>query len=137
VISATHRRHRSTEFRSFLGKIDAEVPEGLDVHLVMDNYGPHKTPTIRAWLEAHPRFHVHSTPTYSSWLNQVERFFGLITQDLLQRSDHRSVQALEKDLPGWIAEWNKDPKSFIWVKTAEEILASITRLLQRTNGVGH
>jgi len=137
VITATHRRHRSTEFKAFLNQIDKQVPSELDVHLVMDNYGTHKTPTINTWLEAHPRFHVHFTPTYSSWLNQVERFFGLITQDLLQRSDHRSVQALEKDLRDWIVAWNQNPKPFIWVKTAEEILASIARLMQRINGAGH
>ncbi|MDR2975160.1 MAG: transposase [Propionibacteriaceae bacterium] len=124
-------------FKRFLAKIDAAVPDKLDIHLVMDNYGTHKTPTIQAWLDAHPRFHTHFTPTYSSWLNQVERFFGLIAQDLLQRSDHRSVQALEKDLRQWIAEWNKDPQPFIWVKTAEQILASLARPIQRINGAGH
>lgn len=137
VITATHRRHRSAEFKAFLAKIDKQVPAHLDVHLVMDNYGTHKTPTVNAWLEGHPRFHAHFTPTYSSWLNQVERFFGFITQDLLQRCDHRSVQALEKDLRAWITAWNQNPRPFIWVKTAEEILASIARLLQRINGAGH
>jgi transposase len=95
VISLVHRKHRATEFKKFLAKIDAQVPDGLDVHLICDNYSTHKTPAVQAWLAARPRFHMHFTPTCSSWLNQVERFFGLVTQDLLQRSDHRSVQALE------------------------------------------
>jgi transposase len=98
VISSLHRKHRATEFLSFLSKIDSQVPEDLDVHLICDNYQTHKTPTIRNWLQAHPRFHMHFTPTYSSWLNQVERFFGFVTEDLLRRSDHRSVQALEADI---------------------------------------
>jgi transposase len=80
---------------------------------------------------------MHFTPTYSSWLNQVERFFGFVTQDLLQRSDHRSVQALEKDIRDWVAAWNENPRPFIWTKTAEQILTSIARLLQRINGEGH
>ncbi|MDR2565840.1 MAG: transposase, partial [Bifidobacteriaceae bacterium] len=88
-------------------------------------------------LAGHPRFHMHFTPTYSSWLNQVERFFGFVTQDLLQRSDHRSVQALEKDIRDWVAAWNENPRPFIWTKTAEQILTSIARLLQRINGEGH
>jgi len=96
VISSLHRRHRTVEFKKFLTKIDAEVPEHLNVHLVCDNYGTHKSPAIITWLAAHPRFHVHYTPTYSSWINQVERWFAYLTEQLLQRSDHRSVQALEK-----------------------------------------
>ena len=96
VISSLHRRHRSIEFKKFLTKIDAEVPADLDVHLICDNYSTHKHPTVVTWLEAHPRFHMHFTPTYSSWINQVERFFAYVTADLLVRSDHRSVQALEK-----------------------------------------
>ena len=137
VIASTHRRHRAVEFKKFLTKIDAEVPAHLDVHLVCDNYGTHKSPAIRRWLEQHPRFHVHYTPTYSSWINQVERWFAYLTQDLLQRSDHRSVQALEKDLRDWVAGWNENPKPFIWVKTAEQILESLRRLLQRINGGRH
>jgi transposase/transposase-like protein len=137
VISSTHRRHRAIEFKKFLNKIDSQVPEHLDVHLVCDNYKTHKSPAIRAWLEKHPRFHMHHTPTYSSWINQVERWFAYLTQDLLQRSDHRSVQALEKDIRDWVAAWNEDPKPFIWTKTAEQILDSLSRLLKRINGEGH
>ena len=137
VISSLHRRHRSTEFKKFLAKIDSEVPEHLDVHLVCDNYGTHKHPVVRKWLEAHPRFHMHFTPTYSSWINQVERFFAFVTADLLVRSDHRSVQALEADIRAWVKAWNEHPRPFIWTKTADEILKSLGRLLQRTTGAGH
>lgn len=98
VIASTHRRHRATEFKKFLTKIDKNVPDHLDVHVVCDNYGTHKHPTVNTWLGNHPRFHMHFTPTYSSWINQVERLFAEVTRDLLQRSDHRSVQILEKDL---------------------------------------
>ena len=137
VISSLHRRHRAVEFKKFLIKIDTEVPADLDVHLICDNYSTHKAPTIVAWLEKHPRFHLHFTPTYSSWINQVERLFAYVTADLLQRSDHRSVQALEADLRAWVKAWNENPKPFIWTKTAEQILTSLGRLLQRTTGAGH
>ena len=137
VISELHRRHRAVEFRKFLAKIDAEVPGHLDVHLVCDNYSTHKSPTVMTWLKTHPRFTMHFTPTYSSWINQVERFFAYVTADLLQRSDHRSVHALEADLRAWVKAWNEDPKPFIWTKTADQILESLKRLLQRTTGAGH
>jgi transposase/transcriptional regulator with XRE-family HTH domain len=137
VISSIHRRHRAVEFKKFLAKIDTEVPDGLEVHLVCDNYSTHKAPTVTKWLDAHPRFHMHFTPTYSSWINQVERFFAYVTADLLQRSDHRSVQALESDIRNWVKNWKEDPKPFIWTKTAEQILNSLKRLLQRTTGAGH
>jgi transposase/transcriptional regulator with XRE-family HTH domain len=137
VISSIHRRHRAIEFKKFLAKIDAEVPDQLQVHLVCDNYSTHKSPTILKWLEVHPRFHMHFTPTYSSWINQVERFFAYVTADLLQRSDHRSVQALESDIRKWVKGWNQNPKPFIWTKPAEQILESLKRLLQRTTGAGH
>jgi transposase len=137
VISALHRRHRTIEFKKFLTKIDTEVPEHLDVHLVCDNYGTHKSPAIKKWLAARPRFHVHYTPTYSSWVNQVERWFAYLTEDLLRRGDHRSVQALEKDIRAWVQAWNQNPRPFIWTKTAEHILESLGRLLQRINGGGH
>lgn len=137
VISSLHRRHRATEFKKFLTKIDAEVPDDLDIHLVCDNYGTHKHPIIKAWLEAHPRVNLHFTPTYSSWLNLVERFFGYVTADLLQRSDHSSVQALEADIRKWVNAWNENPRSFVWTKTAEQILGSLGRLMQRISNPGH
>ena len=137
VISSIHRRHRAVEFKKFLTKIDTEVPDHLDVHLVCDNYATHKSPTVTKWLEDHPRFTMHFTPTYSPWINQVERFFAYVTADLLQRCDHRSVQALEADIRNWVKAWNEDPKPFLWTKPAEQILESLKRLLQRTTDAGH
>lgn len=137
VISSLHRRHRAVEFKKFLAKIDAQIPADLEVHVVCDNYSTHKTLTITNWLTAHPRFRMHFTPTYSSWINQVERFFAYVTADLLQRSDHRSVQALEADIRNWVKNWNANPRPFIWTKTAEQILESLARLLQRITGAGH
>ena len=137
VISAIHRRHRAVEFKKFLTRIDTQVPAELDVHLICDNYGTHKTPAIRAWLAKHPRFHVHFTPTSSSWINQVERWFGLVTDELIRRGNHTSVQSLEADIRAWITAWNDDPRPFIWTKTAEQILESLGRLLARINGERH
>jgi len=137
VISSLHRRHRSTEFKKFLTKIDQEVPADLDVHLICDNYSTHKSPVVKTWLAAHPRFQMHFTPTYSSWLNQVERLFAFVTEDLLQRSHHDSVQQLEADIRGWVKDWNTHPKPFIWTKSADEILESLGRLLKRISGAGH
>lgn len=137
VISSLHRRHRTVEFKKFLTKIDGEVPEHLDVHLVCDNYGTHKTPAITKWLTSHPRFHMHYTPTYSSWINQVERWFGYLTDQLIRRGDHPSAQALETDIRAWVKDWNTNPKPFIWTKSAEEILASLGRLLKRITGEAH
>jgi transposase len=131
VISQMHRRHRSIEFRKFLVKIDKAVPAGLDVHLVCDNYATHNTPEIRAWLARHPRFCVHFTPTGSSWMNQVERWFGLLTDKLIRRGVHTSVQALENDIKAWIATWNDNPRPFTWTKTADEILSSLADYLTK------
>jgi transposase len=128
VISSLHRRHRTIEFTKFLTKIDAHVPADLDVHLICDNYGTHKSPAIKKWLAGHPRFHMHHTPTYSSWLNQVERWFAYLTDDLLRRGDHRSVQALEADIREWVKAWNENPKPFIWTKSADQILEPLGRL---------
>jgi transposase len=137
VISELHRRHRHQEFLKFLKKIDKNVPSGLDVHLVCDNYGTHKTPQIRDWLARHPRFHVHFTPTGSSWINQVERWFGYLTDQKIRRGVHKSVQALEADIRQWIEHWNEDPKPFAWVKTAEEILNSLAEYLSKISGGAH
>src|SRR5215467_13528981 len=137
VISELHRQHRASEWKKFLAKIDREVPDGLEVHIVADNYATHKTPAIQAWLAAHPRFTMHFTPTSSSWLNQVERWFGELTAKMPRRSAHKSVQALEADIRAWIGNWNNDPRPFTWTKTADEILESLGRLLLRTSGAGH
>jgi len=137
VISELHRRHRASEFRKFLTTIDKTVPADLDIHLVCDNYGTHKTPAIKAWLAAHPRVKIHFTPTGSSWINQVERWFAFLTDQLLRRGVHKSVAALEKDIRGWIKTWNEDPKPFVWRKTAEEIIDSLARYCERISGAGH
>jgi transposase len=137
VISQTYRRRRAVEFKKFLVAIDKAVPEELDVYLVCDNLSTHKTPAINDWLARHPRFHMHFTPTGSSWINQVERWFGYLTDQLLRRGVHKSVQALEKDVREWIKTWNEDPKPFVWRKTAEEILGSLARYISRISGAGH
>jgi transposase len=137
VISELHRQHRATEFKKFLTAIDKAVPAELDVHLVCDNYGTHKTPAVRAWLAKHPRFHMHFTPTGSSWINQVERWFGFLTEQKIRRGVHKSVQSLEADIRSWITDWNNNPRPFIWTKTAEEILESLARLCRRISGAGH
>ncbi|WP_327581660.1 IS630 family transposase [Nonomuraea sp. NBC_00507] len=133
VIGELHRQHRAAEFKKFLTTIDQTVPAELDVHLICDN-GTHKTPAIKAWLARHPRFHMHFTPTGSSWINQVERWFGYLTDQLIRRGVHKSVQALEKDIRGWMDQWNDDPKPFVWTKTAEEILESLAKYCRRISG---
>jgi len=131
VISEIRRRHRAVEYKKFLAAIDKAVPDELAVHLVVDNLSTHKTPEVKAWLARHPRFHVHFTPTGSSWINQVERWFSYMTTQLLQRGVYKNVQALEKDIRGWIKLWNEDPRPFVWKKTAEEILTSLAKYLKR------
>jgi transposase len=137
IIAEHHQRHRSVEFRKFLDTIDANVPDSLDVHLVLDNYGTHKTPLIKRWLLRHPRFHMHFTPTGGSWINQVERFFADLTNRQLRRGAHRSTFELQAAIREYIDIRNRNPKPFIWTKTADEILASIERFCKRTSGTGH
>jgi transposase len=137
VIGQLHRRHRSQEFLKFLRTIDASVPTDLDVHLIMDNYGTHKTPAVQRWLVRHSRFHVHFTPTSASWLNQVERWFATLTQKQIRRGTHRSTQQLEKAIRMYLEIYNEDPKPFVWSKSADEILASIRRFCMRTSDSGH
>jgi transposase len=132
VISQFHRRHRSVDFRKFLDAIEAEVPRGLDIHLIMDNYGTHKTPLIRNWFAKRPRFHVHFTPTYGSWINLVERWFAELTNKQIRRGVHRSVSDLEKAIREFIEVHNDNPKPFVWTKSADDILGSISRFAQRT-----
>ena len=137
VIGELHRRHRSLEFRKFLDTIDGAVPKNLDVHLILDNYGTHKTALIRTWLAKRPRFHVHFTPTSASWINLVERYFAALTEKQIRRSSHRSVRELESAIKRYLAVTNQFPKPFLWTKTADEILASVARYCARTSGSGH
>ena len=135
VIGQLHRRHRSQEFRQFLDTIEANVPAELDVHIVLDNYGTHKTAIIRKWFAKRPRFHVHFTPTYGSWINLVERWFAEITNKRIRRGVFRSVKELEAAIREYIAVHNEDPKPFVWTRTADQILDSIARYAQRTAAV--
>jgi transposase len=137
VIGELHRRHRSTEFLQFLRTIERQVPARLDVHLVLDNYGTHKTPSVKAWLARHPRFHVHFTPTSASWLNQVERWFAELTQKYIRRGTHRSTTELERAIRAYLETYNDDPRPFVWTKSADEILESIKRFCMRTSDSGH
>jgi transposase len=137
LIGSLHARHRATEFKQFLQQLDREVPDELEVHLILDNASTHKTPAIKRWLGAHPRFVLHFTPTSSSWLNLVERWFAELTTKKLRRGSHRSVRALNADIRDWIETWNDNPRPFVWTKTADEILDSIARYCKRINDSGH
>lgn len=132
VIGTCYERHRATEFLAFLQIIEQRVPDGLQIHLVMDNYATHKTPAIKSWLAKRPHFQVHFTPTHGSWINQVERWFGLLTQRQIKRGSHTSVAQLEQAIEEFIHVTNASPKPFKWVATADQILARISRFAQRT-----
>jgi len=137
VIGELHRRHRSSEFLQFLRTIESSVPADLDIHLVMDNYGTHKTPKVKAWFARHPRFHVHFTPTSASWINQVERWFAMLTDRQIKRGTHRSTRELEQAIRQYLEHHNENPKPFEWTKTADQILASIERFCLRISNSGH
>jgi len=130
VLTQCRRRHRHQEYLSFLKHIDANVPEGLDVHLVVDNYGTHKHPRVKQWLASHPRYHVHFTPTYSSWLNQVEIWFNRITQQAIRRGTFRSVKDLVDKIDQFVQHYNARTLPFVWTATADSILEKIKRLCQ-------
>jgi len=137
VVGECHARHRSVEFRKFLDTIEASVPDDLAVHLILDNYGTHKTALIRRWLAKRPRFHLHFTPTGASWLNLVERWFALLTEKQLRRGVHRSTGELVAAIKHYMAVSNERPKPFVWTKTADQILESVARFCKRTSGSGH
>ncbi len=137
VIGACHRRHRSVEFRKFLDTIDAAVPAALEVHLILDNYGTHKTAIIQRWLAKRPRFHLHFTPTSASWINLIERWFATLTEKQIRRGVHRSTAELETAITDYIRLYNAAPKPFVWTKTADEIFASLARFCNRTLESGH
>jgi transposase len=129
VIGQCYRRHRQQEFVRFLEQIDATIPveEGVTIHLVLDNYGTHKTPRVKRWLQRHPRYVVHFTPTSASWLNQVERFFAQITEKRIRRGVFRSVPALEAAIKDYLESHNQDPKPFVWTATADLIFKKIQK----------
>ena len=137
VIGSLHSRHRAIEFKKFLQTIDREVPAELDVHLILDNYSTHKTPQIKRWLAAHPRFVVHFTPTGASWMNLVERWFGELTARKIKRGTHRSVRELNADIRDWLAHWNENPKPYVWTKTADQILDTLAAYCKRITGSPH
>jgi transposase len=137
VIAEMTERHRAVEFRRFLNLIHRNVPEDLDVHLVVDNVSTHKTPEIKRWLMRHPRFQLHFTPTYSSWMNLVERWFAELTNKWLRRGTHRSTKELELAITNWIAQWNEEPKPFVWHKSADEILDTLASYCARISDSGH
>lgn len=137
VLGKCYSRHRSIEFKKFLAEIDRAVPADMNIHLVLDNYGTHKTALIHNWLVKRPRFHLHFTPTSSSWLNLVERWFGLITAKQIRRGTFRSTGELEKAIRKYLDIHNENPKPFIWTKTADQILQSLRRYCEMTNDSPH
>jgi transposase len=137
VIAELTPRHRAEEFRRFLNLIDANVPAGLDVHVIVDNSSTHKSPTIQRWLVRHPRFTLHFTPTYSSWMNLVERWFAELTNKWLRRGTHRSVRQLVASIRTWVRMWNDDPRPFVWHKSADEILTNLANYCERISDSGH
>ncbi len=137
ILTQCKRRHRHQEFLAFLRHVETSVPAALEVHLVLDNYGTHKHPTVRAWLARRPRYHLHFTPTYASWLNQVERWFGLITQRAIRRGSFRTVRELVHRIETFVTRYNRTAAPFAWTATAESILAKVARIAQAINGTSH
>ena len=137
VFADCKARHRHQEFLGFLKQIDHAVPAHLDVHLIVDNYATHKHAKVRTWLAARPRFHVHFTPTYSSWLNQVERWFGLITQQAIRRGSFRSVRELIRRIDEFVQHYNRKCRPFVWTATADSILNKLSRLCSYISGTAH
>jgi transposase len=133
VIGKCYRRHRQQEFLKFLTEIEAQLTRepGVEIHLILDNYGTHKAPSVKRWFERHPEYHLHFTPTSGSWLNQVERFFGKITEKAIRRGVFRSVAALEKAIMDYLADYNENPRPFVWTADAELILNRVQGVYER------
>src|SRR5687768_9646979 len=127
VITKFKKRHRHQEFITFLREIDEKTPADLDLHVILDNYGTHKTPEVQRWIKKHPRFHLHFIPTSSSWLNLVERLFRNLTDQRIRRGTFTSVPQLEAAIQAWLDEYAKDPKPFKWTKTVDEILRKVAK----------
>ncbi|MGH7744306.1 MAG: IS630 family transposase [Steroidobacteraceae bacterium] len=137
VLTDCKPRHRHQEFLAFLRRIEKNVPEKLDIHLIVDNYSTHKHARVKAWLAQRPRWHIHFIPTYSSWLNQVERFFGLITDKAIRRGSFRSVKELVGAIDHFVTQYNQHCQPFVWTATADSILEKLERLTSRISGTGH
>jgi transposase len=127
VIGKCFDRHRHQEFLRFLRTIDTQVPRKLQIHLIVDNYGTHTKPEVKAWLAKHPRFHLHFTPTSSSWLNLVERWFRELTDKMIRRGVFHSVDDLIDAIEEYLRVHNNDPKPFVWTATAEQVLTKVRR----------
>ena len=137
VLGRCFPRHRAVEFRRFLDDIAKAVPDDLDIHLVLDNYGTHRTAMIHDWLAGQPRFHLHFTPTSASWINQVERWFAAITERQIRRGTYRSTEELEAAIDEYLSVHNENPKPFIWTKSADQILESLKNYCERISETGH
>jgi transposase len=139
VIGRCHRRHRHQEFLKFLNELDSKLARepGVEIHLVLDNYGTHKTAAVRRWFLRHPEYHLHFTPTSGSWLNLVERFFGEITEKRIRRGAFRSVAALEAAIREYLEHHNASPKPFRWTADADLILDRVKKVIERTSDSGH
>jgi putative transposase len=137
VLTQCKPRHRHQEYLQFLKHVEHNVPEKLDIHMIVDNYATHKHPSVKRWLALHDRWHVHYTPTYASWLNQVEIWFNIITQRAIRRGSFSSVKELIAKIEDYIKRYNRHPKPFIWTATADSILAKIERLCQRISVPQH
>ena len=127
IIGQCLPKHRNQEFLKFLKTIDKQVPKGLEIHLILDNYATHKHPNVKDWLNKHPRFHLHFTPTSSSWLNLVERWFRDITDKAIRRGVFKSVPDLIEAIEKYLNANNRNPKPFIWTQSAEAILEKVKR----------
>jgi len=137
VFTECKARHRHQEFLEFLKRIEQAVPDHLDVHLIVDNYATHKHAKVKLWLAQRPRFHIHYTPTYTSWLNQIERWFGLITQQAIRRGSFRSVKDLIAKIDHFVQQYNRNCRPFAWTATADSILQKLARLCSQISGTAH
>ncbi len=127
IIAECMPRHRHQEWLRFLKKIDREIPKSFQLHLIVDNYATHKHPKVKNWLKRNKRFHIHFIPTSSSWLNVIERWFRDITTDRIRNGTFRSVEELIAAIDDYIEAHNTNPKTFVWTKSAEDILEKVTR----------
>jgi len=136
VLARCRPPHRHQEYLQFLRQIEANAPPELDIHLVVDNYGTRKHPTVKRWLAAHPRYQVHYTPTYASWLNQAEIWFHLISQRAIRRGTFRCTKDLISKIDQFVQHYNTKTRPFAWTATADSILGKIKRLCQYICGTG-